>query len=262
MPGLPVFIEAGSIAAESDVSNGSRNVESTHHDQMRVERTPAPLRQQVVDSMRSAITSGHFRPGDRLIERELCEATGVSRTLVREALRQLETEGLVKVLPNKGPVVASIELEEALEIYKVRSVLEALASQLFAEKAAPAQVSALKQAAKNFAAACRAKDPAEAGRAKNELYRVLFAGCGNAVLQGQLNQLFARTSLLRSVTLSSPGRLAESQKEIALLVDALVAKKPQDAWDASLAHVHNAARVLAGVMAQSAVPVSQTRRSS
>src|SRR5882672_4452774 len=91
---------------------------------MRVVRNTVTLRQQVLEVLRGAILNFQFKPGDRLIERELCEMTGVSRTSVREALRHLESEGLVQNLPNKGPMVATVTGEEAREIFEVRRVLE------------------------------------------------------------------------------------------------------------------------------------------
>lgn len=236
-------------SGNTDADNKGMAMELTDADSMRVEKTPAPLRQQVVDSLRSAITGGRFRPGDRLIERQLCDATGVSRTLVREALRQLEAEGLVKVLPNRGPVVASIELDEAMAIYQVRGVLEALASKLFTELADSDQMARLQAGARDFATACDAGDTPAAARGKDAMYRALFDGCGNAVLQAQLNQLFARTSLLRAVTLAAPDRLAASRREVGALVDALVARDGERAWNASLDHVRSAAAVLSGLMA-------------
>jgi len=83
---------------------------------MRVVRNTVTLRQQVLEVLRNGILSFQFKPGDRLIERELCEMTGVSRTSVREALRHLESEGLVQNLPNKGPMVATVTAAEAREI--------------------------------------------------------------------------------------------------------------------------------------------------
>jgi DNA-binding GntR family transcriptional regulator len=90
---------------------------------MKVSNVAAPVRLQVAASFRSAILSGRFQPGDRLIEKDLCDLTGASRTSVREALRQLETEGLVQLVPNKGPIVASIDPKQARSIYQVRAVL-------------------------------------------------------------------------------------------------------------------------------------------
>src|SRR5262247_14034 len=107
--------------------------------QMRVVRNTVTLRQQVLEVLRSAILNFQFKPGDRLIERELCELTGVSRTSVREALRHLESEGLVESLPNKGPIVATLDLRQAGQIFEVRAALEGMAGRLFAERATQAQ---------------------------------------------------------------------------------------------------------------------------
>src|SRR6187399_1033212 len=122
---------------------------------MRISSVAAPVRQQVLASFRSAILSGRFQPGDRLIEKELCELTGASRTSVREALRQLETEGLVDMVPNKGPIVASIDPQQARSIYQVRAALESLAGSLFATNATPAQIRMLEGAVADLSAAYR-----------------------------------------------------------------------------------------------------------
>src|SRR5690554_5491541 len=88
-----------------------------------------------------------FAPGERLIERELCEMTGVSRTVIREVLRELEADGLVRIVPNKGPVVAGpASVEDVRALYEARSVLEALAGRNFALYASDAEMRALRQA--------------------------------------------------------------------------------------------------------------------
>src|SRR5215510_14537054 len=120
--------EAGAVVADA-----AGNV------QMRVVRNTVTLRQQVLEVLRSAILNFQFKPGDRLIERELCEMTGVSRTSVREALRHLASEGLVQNLPNKGPIVATLDLRQAGQIFEVRAALEGMAGRLFAERATQAQ---------------------------------------------------------------------------------------------------------------------------
>jgi DNA-binding transcriptional regulator YhcF (GntR family) len=97
----------------------------------------APLRQQVVDRLRAAVIAGDLAPGQRLTERELIDRVGVSRTVIREALRQLESEGLVETVPNKGPVVRALSRAEAVDLYRIRASLEALAARLFIERAPP-----------------------------------------------------------------------------------------------------------------------------
>src|ERR1700754_4432713 len=116
-----------------------------------VVRPAATLRRQVVEGLRSCISDLTFKPGDRLVERELCEMLGVSRTSVREALSQLVAEGLVQIIPHKGPIVAVITKEEAKGLYEVRAVLEALAGRQFTERATNDQRVALMQALKELA---------------------------------------------------------------------------------------------------------------
>src|SRR5580658_6629334 len=100
--------------------------------ELQIVRKSATLRLLVEDKLRSAIASGRFKPGQRLIERELCELTGVGRTSIREALRQLEAEGLVTVASHRGPSVTKITADEAKHLYAVRALLEGYAGRQFA----------------------------------------------------------------------------------------------------------------------------------
>ena len=93
-----------------------------------------PLREVVFDSLREAIINGTLRPGERMMEIQLAEELGVSRTPVREAIRKLELEGFVVMLPRKGAYVAGISLKDIADVFEVRASLEALASGLAAER--------------------------------------------------------------------------------------------------------------------------------
>ncbi len=106
----------------------------------------APLRRQVLDELRQSIIAGRLAPGSRLVERELTAMMGVSRTVVREALRQLESEGLISIIPNKGPIVRELTLAEAKDLYSIRAVLEGLAARRFVENASDNQLEKLQQA--------------------------------------------------------------------------------------------------------------------
>ncbi|KVK61515.1 hypothetical protein L905_05905, partial [Agrobacterium sp. TS43] len=117
--------------------------DASHGTAIRVERPTKTLRELALDKVRDAIVNGYFRPGDRLVERDLCAQLGVSRTIVREVLRHLESEGLVANLPNKGPMVAMLDLDEAKQIYEIRGALEGMAARLCAERRDPAIVEAL-----------------------------------------------------------------------------------------------------------------------
>ncbi|MEI9803979.1 MAG: GntR family transcriptional regulator [Pseudolabrys sp.] len=109
--------------------------------------TAAPLRTEIEIRLRSAITQGRFHAGERLIERELCEMLGVSRPSLREALRQLEAEELVTLVPNRGPVVSEIGIDEARDIYEIRATLEGLVARLFVRNASDAEVAGTAQGA-------------------------------------------------------------------------------------------------------------------
>src|SRR3954451_11087538 len=112
---------------------------------MRGRRVAAPLREQVLDVLRQAMLDFRLRPGQRLIEHELIEQIGVSRTTIREVLRELEAEGLVTTIPQKGAIVVVPSPEEAAELYEVRSALEQLVVKNFVERATDEQIAELRQ---------------------------------------------------------------------------------------------------------------------
>src|SRR3954447_14533312 len=95
------------------------------------------VRSRVGQKLREAIMAGVFKPGQRLVERELCEMTGVSRPSIREALRLLEAEGLVSIVAHRGPVVSTISVEEAEQLYAARALLEGFAGRECARKKDP-----------------------------------------------------------------------------------------------------------------------------
>jgi DNA-binding GntR family transcriptional regulator len=208
---------------------------------LRVERTPAPVRAQVLDNLRQAIIERQFAPGQRLIERELVELTGVSRTSIREALRELAAEGLVTAIPNKGTIVASVSAQEARQLYEVRSALEALAGRLFVQRATAAQRGALVKALQKIERLAAKGAPVLA--AKNSFYDVLFEGGGNDALRTVVAGLHARVSVLRWLSLSVPGRAAESVAELQAIVDAVLANDADGAARACSRHVEQAWRV-------------------
>jgi DNA-binding GntR family transcriptional regulator len=145
---------------------------------------PETLRHQVENVLRQAIVSGRFAPGARLIERELCETLGVSRTSVREALRKLEAEKLVRSVPHKGPVVAVMSKEEAVELYALRGLLEGFAAHEFARLASDDAVARFGEVAKELRAEATAQNQKGVLRAKTALYDLLLENCGNAFNPG------------------------------------------------------------------------------
>ena len=211
-------------------------------DEMRISVVAAPVREQVLNKLREAIFSRTFAPGQRLIERELCEATGVSRTSVREALRQLQAEGLVTVVPHRGPIVSRISADEAAELYQVRSVLEGLAVRLFTERATEEQLARLVETVDRIHAGS-ADGPAALLSAKDHFYEVLFEGAGNAMLIQVLESLRARVTHLRSTSLHRSGRPPETVQELRSILEAVTRRDPNAAWQAAVHHVQQAGQV-------------------
>lgn len=214
-------------------------------------RIAAPLREQVVTWLRKSISEGRFEPGERLVERELCELTKVSRPLVREVLRQLEVEGLVVTVPQKGVIVVKITPAEAMQIYQVRGVLEGLAARLFAQNGTAAQKEALAENYKRLARAYASDEIDILIAAKAEFYDALLSGGGNEIAHRLLRQLHLRTSLLRATALSTPGRRRQSLAEVKAIVDAVVQGDPERAWSKTVEHIDRASSVAASALSSS-----------
>jgi DNA-binding GntR family transcriptional regulator len=215
----------------------------------RVDRPAATLRHSVTESIRQAIAVGHLAAGDRMPERDLCEMTGVSRTLVREALRQLESEGLVEVVPHKGPVVSVITPRQAVGIYQVREVLEGLAAELFATNASPEDRLRLRQALNEVRIAYEGGDVLERLAAKKHFYDCLIKGSGNEALGASLHMLNARAMILRGRSLQIPSRWRASLTELEALLAALDARDPEQARACAVHHVRQAAETALATLA-------------
>ena len=201
----------------------------------------APLRMRVVNNLRNAIIEGRFKPGERLKEGELCAWTGVSRTAVREALRQLEAEGIVANIPNRGPAVATVSPDEAKQNYEVRGLLEGLIARTLAERATAADIKQLQKFKRDLDRASKAGSVRGVLEVKNRIDEYLADASANLVAKNLLEVIRARLSYLRPVVLSQPQRLEENIVEIYAILDAIIARDPTAAWQASVDHVNKGA---------------------
>lgn len=218
---------------------------------------PDSLRRQVENAVRDAITAGRYAPGERLVERELCSALGVSRTSVREALRRLEAEKLVQIIPHKGPVVATIAPEEMLELYAMRALLEGYAAHEFALHGTDAALAAFSSAAQDLRAAALSGQPEKVLQAKDRLYEIMLGHCGNRLVGEILQSLFSRIKLLRAASLMYSDRLPHSLDEIEQLARALQRREANAAQKLASSHVANACKV-----AQETLKAQQARQAS
>lgn len=223
-----------------------------------IDRAAAPLRRRIVDALRLAIVHGRLAPGSRLVERELIEMMGVSRTVLREALRQLESEGLIDVAPNKGAVVRALTLAEANDLYAIRAVLEGLAARLFVAHADAAHKRALEAALDAAVEAYGEGDPASINRSKNEYYEALFRGARSETLSTMIGALNARVQRWRALGLRhaqrSDKRSEESVNGLKAMVAAIKAGDGERAERIARAEVMRAAAEITRLLAQDQPP--------
>jgi DNA-binding GntR family transcriptional regulator len=202
-------------------------------------RIAAPLREQVIEALRRAILDFQLKPGQRLVERELIEQLGVSRTTIREALRELTSEGLVTVVPQKGAMVTAPSLDDAIDLYEVRAALESLVVRRFVERATDEEIASLSATVDDYATVAAGEVPRMLA-AKDGFYAVLIAGAKSPALQQLLGSIQARVQVLRAASLSEAGRSVEVIAELRAVVDAITERDAERASALCAAHVRSA----------------------
>ena len=148
-----------------------------------------PLRDVVFQTLRQAILRGELKPGERLMEIHLAQKLGVSRTPVREAIRKLELEGLVLMIPRKGAVVAEITISDLEDVLEVRMALEELAVKHACRQITPEQLSQLHILAEEFRQTLYGDDVGACAQADMKFHEAIYAATGNGRLVQILNNL-------------------------------------------------------------------------
>lgn len=207
-----------------------------------VRRVAAPVRAEAVRLLREAITRGELQPGARLGEAEMIARLGVSRTTVREAFRQLESERLIEAVPGKGHIVASVSLAQASDLYAVREVIECFAVQLFASSCTASDLAELEKAHEDLLTAYVSDNVDEILRLKDAFYAIVYHGARNAPLEEIARQLSARVARFRYASLSIAERREEGPKELRAMLDAIRRKDVDQAIALCRVHVRNAGR--------------------
>jgi DNA-binding GntR family transcriptional regulator len=210
---------------------------------------PETVTSQTAAKIRQAISSGRFRPGERLVESNLCQLMGVSRTTIRETLRRLEAEQLVVNSPNVGPSVAVIDWKAAEQIYEVRALLEGEAAALCAQRVSPEILAEIRRALEGFEQAVEQQDPEERVHTTEAFYEAILRGCGNDVLADSVMRLNARVSLLRATSMSRSGRATESAAELRRMYSEIAKGDSEGARTAAKEHVRSAASAARQVFA-------------
>lgn len=176
-----------------------------------------PLRDVVFNTLRQAILKGELKPGERLMEIQLAERLGVSRTPIREAIRKLELEGLVLMIPRKGAEVANISETSLREVLEVRRSLEELAIELACNRISGETILELERAEEAFAEAIQKGDPMDIAESDERYHDVIYQATENSRLVQILNNLREQMYRYRVEYLKNDSvypRLIEEHKEI------------------------------------------------
>ena len=177
-----------------------------------------PLRDVVFNTLRQAILRGELKPGERLMEIQLANKLGVSRTPIREAIRKLELEGLVLMIQRKGAEVADISEKSLRDVLEVRKALEELAVQLACDKITKEEIEDLKKAAEDFKKILKSRDITEIAEADVRFHDIIFMATDNQKLVQLLNNLREQMYRFRVEYLKNeevhPQLIAEHEKII------------------------------------------------
>lgn len=182
------------------------------------------LREKILETIREAILKGQLKPGEKVAEPELAERFGISRTPIREAFRQLESEGYLTVIPRKGAVVTALSERAVEEFYAIKSILEGYAAQMAAENMTDKDIERLETINKKLQALCDEGDVKTFFKVHNEFHEVFIRAAGNEKLLELINQLMLKFNRFRLASLSLPGRMEISVKEHEKIIKAFKRK--------------------------------------
>ena len=205
---------------------------SGHLEQIRLD-SYKPLRELVCEHIRDAIINGVFAPGERLMEIQMADEMGVSRTPVREAIRKLEMEGFVVMIPRRGTYVSNMSIRDINDVYEIRISLDTLAAGLAAERISDEELEELQRLL-----------------VKVGNHDVLYKASRNERLRNIINNLREQITVIRGVSMRYPGRLKDTQEEHRRLVESIAARNVEKSQEAARIHLENAERTLMIAMSE------------
>ena len=199
-----------------------------------------PLREIVSDALRQAIRDGILPPGERLMEIPLAEELGVSRTPIREAIRILEQEGLIVMIPRRGTYVADMSLKDVTEVFELRSILEELA----AERITNEEIEALEQHLVEIGNYMNENNLDKVVQADILFHEILYKASRNDRLVEMINNLREQTLRFRTLSMSQTGRLAKTWDEHRQLVEAISDRDVERARQIARIHMEESEKTL------------------
>ena len=201
-----------------------------------------PLREIVFESMREAIIGGVLKPGERLMEIQLAEEMGVSRTPVREAIRKLELEGLVVMIPRKGAYVAEVSLKDLANVFEIRAALEGLAASLAAERVTDDEVEKMERLLLYKEGENQTIE--DIVITDTDFHAMVYNASRNERLVQMLENLREQIQRFRATSLAVPGRVRDAIEEHRAIVEALARHDMEGAKELAEGHIASAESVM------------------
>lgn len=199
-----------------------------------------PLRELVLEAIREAIINGTLKPRERLMEIQLAEELGVSRTPIREALRKLELEGFIVMVPRKGAYVADMTFKDIADVFEIRAALEGLAAGLAAERITDDELESMERMLVEKAEAIAEDNIEKVVEADTKFHDALYGASRNERLTTIISNLREQIQRFRTRSLSYPGRSKRSLEEHRGILEAVQSRDIQAARQAAQDHIENA----------------------
>lgn len=203
-----------------------------------------PLREVVCETLRDAIRKGILRPGERLMEIQLAEELGVSRTPVREAIRKLELEGYVIMMPRRGTYVANLSIRDVNEVFEIRTSLDSLASGLAAERITDEELESLQRLLVLISEYIESNNMEKIVETDMQFHDLLYQASRNTRLVGIIYNLREQLTRFRSTSMSFPGRLKATLDEHRQIVEAIAQGDVKAAQHAAEYHMEKSEQTL------------------
>lgn len=216
-----------------------------------------PLRDLVLEAIREAIINGSLQPRERLMEIQLAEELGVSRTPVREALRKLELEGFIVMVPRKGAYVSDLSMKDIADVFEIRAALEGLAAALAAERITDEELEEMERLLVEKGEAIKHDDINKLVEVDTKFHETMYKASRNGRLGSIISNLREQIQRFRLTSLSVPGRKRESLHEHRGIVEAIQARDMQLARHLAQEHIENAENVLIESLKKGGLPGSE-----
>jgi DNA-binding GntR family transcriptional regulator len=202
----------------------------------------------VYELLCEAILSGRFKPGEHLVLEDLAEEFGTSRTPLREAIRRLQTEGLVDFAPHRGAVVAELSVEELIELYHIRAVLDGLAARLATNSLSGEDLTKLQDIFEKTRRELDPSNPVRFDEFNRTFHEIIYRASNAPFLYEMIISLYTQTGRYRHLSLRSAGRIQEVLDEHHRILDALVDRDAEMAERFAREHHENTAKVLVDLL--------------